>query len=70
MYYKQYYTYDTVYRPYYPVYVIYEIPREKNILCSLAEALCGCVAFTITAISSIFICSTGLLLRSCDNKEY
>ncbi|SBT76096.1 conserved Plasmodium protein, unknown function [Plasmodium ovale] len=71
MYYKQYYTYDTVYPVYYyyPTYVLYEVPRSKNECCSLAEALCGCFAFTVTSIASLCLCSADLLLRSCDGRS-
>ncbi|EUR71312.1 hypothetical protein PFBG_03039 [Plasmodium falciparum 7G8] len=69
MYYKQYYTYDTYYRPYYPQYVLYEVPREKNVFCSLTEALCSCAVLIVTTFTSLCITSTDLIIRGCDNKR-
>ncbi|KEG01252.1 conserved Plasmodium protein, unknown function [Plasmodium vinckei vinckei] len=69
MYYKQYYSYDTVYTPvYYPGYILYEAPRSKDPCCNLAEALCDCVALTITSVASIFLCSADLLIKSCEGR--
>ncbi|KJP84873.1 hypothetical protein AK88_05499 [Plasmodium fragile] len=69
MYYKEYYTYDVVYPAYYSGYVLYEVPREKNIFCSLTETLCSCFIFTATAVTSIFIVSADAMLRSCDGRD-
>ncbi|CRG97279.1 conserved Plasmodium protein, unknown function [Plasmodium gallinaceum] len=69
MYSSQYYSYDTIYRPYYPGYVLYEIPQEKNIFCSLTEALCSGIGLIITSLASICVASTDLLIRSCDNRK-
>ncbi|GAW79966.1 conserved Plasmodium protein, unknown function [Plasmodium gonderi] len=70
MYYKEYYTYDVIYPAYYSGYVLYEVPKEKNICCSLAEVLCSCFIFTATVTTSIFLVSADVLLRCCDGRDY